>query len=70
MVREVEELAYINNIHKTRKGELMSALSVLQELEKRGEFSFSNVQPLERMLREINHVDIIHEVREYKLKVK
>ena len=67
----VAALAYINNVHETGKGEAMSAVSLLQVLVRRGEFSPSNVQPLGRMLKEINRHDIIHEdVHKYELKVK
>ena len=45
-------------------------LDVLMELEKRGVFSHENVEPLIGLLRDINRLDIIDTIQEYKDKAE
>jgi len=54
---DVEAIAYINNLPGTAGQR--TALGVLGELEKRGMFSHDNVEPLIRLLSNINRHDIV-----------
>ena len=54
---DVEAIAYINNLPGTAGQR--TALGVLGELEKRGMFSHNNVEPLIRLLSNINRHDIV-----------
>ena len=60
------EVAFIYKIPRILN-ETISTLSLLQELEKRREFCPSNVQPLERMLSQIDRYDLVNMVQQYKL---
>ena len=53
---QLKEVRYLKSIKSDDK-----ALQVLESLEQRGEFSFSNVGPLEQLMREIPRVDLIQD---------
>ena len=68
---DVESLAYIHSVQKTGKGEAVTALTLLRELEAKEVFSADDVEPLEEVLRGINRFDIAYTVvKDFKVKLK